>query len=898
MTFKPVVLQLNGDIVMPTLKDTFLDSSSNSFTVTKNGSVSQGTFSPFPLSAGAVYSPIINGGSAYFDRISSLAASVASATFLVGTTWTVEAWVNMIPGRSMYTLINGTPHSGIGINLNRTGVGDTHVYIGNGSAWLTTIVASSNLSFNTWHHIALVRNGSTVKLYQNGKEVASTTTTPTGYSGPLYIGSSTGGASERFKGYIANLRITNHAAYTTAFTPPTSPVTLTSNGGATPSTAPTAGQVSLFCDFTNGSVLDARGRNDLTLVGNAQVVNDTKQFGIGSLCFPSTNDKITIPTITTGSNLDFGTGSFTVEFWYRVVTVVTNARAITYAVTGNGNLEIIINTNGSITLYLGNVNLGTTATGLISLNTWRNIALVRNGTSVNVYVDGSSVLSATSSASIGAGMEPCINGYSITDGYGNVCYIDDLRITKGVARYPTQAFPTAALPNTSSGDTNFSNVSLLLQADALTPVPKDAFLDSSSNSFTIITRSGTPTQGTFSPFPLNGVAYDPNIHGGSGYFNGSSYLTVPWNTSLNFASGDFTLETFINPTLIRQQVICGIWDGLTTVPQSWWCFLDNTGFFNFVVDINGADTSIFTSSSVIPINTWTHVAVTRQGSTYRLFINGVLNRTAVNTGVVSAGSAPLYIGSFQNIVNPYNPFNGYISELRIVKGTALYTGSTLSVPVAPLTTVTNTSLLLNFTNSSIIDSTGKNDLTIFGDAKVSNTVKKFGLSSYYFDGSGDYILAPAKEDYNFGTGDFTIECWVRFNNTTTGEDGIMDTGSTLFVANANQWYLYRNGSILRFGRHGGINDLLTYNVASLPLSDFHHIAITKNGTQLSMFVNGTRVASIVHSGWVTDGSNVRIGAVTTPFYMNGWIDDVRLTKGVARYTGSTLTLPTTAYAVR
>jgi hypothetical protein len=113
--------------------------------------------------------------------------------------------------------------------------------------------------------------------------------------------------------------------------------------------------------------------------------------------------------------------------------------------------------------------------------------------------------------------------------------------------------------------------------------------------------------------------------------------------------------------------------------------------------------------------------------------------------------------------------NGYISDIRVVKGTAVYT-TTFTPPTAPLNAITNTSYLLKFTNAGIYDHAMLNDLETVGNAQVSTSVVKYGTGSMYFDGAGDYLSRPASSLYALGTGDFTIEAWVYANTTITNNE--------------------------------------------------------------------------------------------------------------------------------
>ena len=100
------------------------------------------------------------------------------------------------------------------------------------------------------------------------------------------------------------------------------------------------------------------------------------------------------------------------------------------------------------------------------------------------------------------------------------------------------------------------------------------------------------------------------------------------------------------------------------------------------------------------------------------------------------------------------------------KGTAVYTAN-FTPPTAPLTPTASTTLLINGVNAGAYDATAINDMETVGDAKVSATQAKYGTTSVYFDGSGDNLSMPSAPSMNFGTGNWTIECWVYVSTRTT-----------------------------------------------------------------------------------------------------------------------------------
>jgi hypothetical protein len=113
-------------------------------------------------------------------------------------------------------------------------------------------------------------------------------------------------------------------------------------------------------------------------------------------------------------------------------------------------------------------------------------------------------------------------------------------------------------------------------------------------------------------------------------------------------------------------------------------------------------------------------------------------------------------------------WNGYISNYRFVKGRAVYT-SNFVPPIAPVTAVANTSLLCNFTNAGIIDNAMMNNLETLGDAKISTVQSKYGGSSMFFDGTGDYLSFTNTSGQN----GLTVYFNIRILNSSGYESSIL-----------------------------------------------------------------------------------------------------------------------------
>jgi hypothetical protein len=287
------------------------------------------------------------------------------------------------------------------------------------------------------------------------------------------------------------------------------------------------------------------------------------------------------------------------------------------------------------------------------------------------------------------------------------------------------------------------------------------------------------------------------------------------------------------------------------------------------------------------LNTWNHIAVTRTGTSATTYVNGVGTSGTVSATFNAPSGAILNIGdNFGATFGSSNPYAGYITDLRIVKGTRVYT-SNFTPPTAPLTAITNTSLLLSYTNAGILDNAMSNDLETVGNAQISTSVVKYGTGSIYFDGSSSGLAFYANlQNLQFSTGDFTVECWVyKTANGTNAYDAVVGLGSTV---NATQgWYLEVSTSR---GIYFVINNTSVSYATWVNDGLWHHIAVTRSSGTVYIFKDGVLLTSGSLSTTVpTTATAARVGNYyngSTNYYFNGYIDELRITKGYARYTAS------------
>ena len=249
----------------------------------------------------------------------------------------------------------------------------------------------------------------------------------------------------------------------------------------------------------------------------------------------------------------------------------------------------------------------------------------------------------------------------------------------------------------------------------------------------------------------------------------------------------------------------------------------------------------------------------------------------------------------------FNGTSGYLTGYiagTLATNTALYTSS-FTPSTSPLTAVSGTQLLLNYTNAGIIDNSMMTDLETVGDVKITTALSKFGSGSLVFDGTGDYLAVQPNITNNLGTGDFTIEAWVYLTSASTyqflmgssASGGMMIGFSVPLSPTATIAVGTHNGTwFLNFG-------------ASITISSntWTHVAITRSGSSNQAFINGVQLgATITNStNWSFTNNAPYIGTNALGNYLNGYVDDLRITKGYVRYTTySATTSNTTASSIR
>ena len=580
-------------------------------------------------------------------------------------------------------------------------------------------------------------------------------------------------------------------------------------------------------------------------------------------------------------------GDFTVSFWMYGTGATSNLSPMGQSDGGGSNPKWGIYINDSTTVGTGKIgwHLGTAGNVAVDFtmtaNEWHYIEMSRSGNTWYFFANGTP-LGTVSSTSRPAQSSAALNIGRDGEGYRYFTgYLTDVRIVSGSAL------------NTSSYSAPTERLTAITNTDLLVcHLPYIA--DGSTNSYAITVNGDTSTK-RFGPY--DHLGYAKADHGGSVYFDGSGdYLSVAGSNlySLGSVSGEpFTIEFWFNYSAVGTQG-----NGLITKGTA-----GSTGAGNILaVDLVPGTRVVactldgtysgyeLSGNTALKENTWNHIALVKNSSNvYKLYINGKQETATYNaTGTISA-SSNFYIGtSFYSPTDANRSPTAHFSDVRVVSD-AVYT-TNFTPPTEPLTAITNTELLTTTNKNDIWDAGSGALITKSGNVTggANSGTLKFDKTAVYFDGTGDYLSVPTDEVYNFGTGDFTIEAWV-YPTVMSGDYFIASSTGT-----GGLFFGFRTGTNIGFGRTGEAWD---YETASgISTNSWYHVAFVRSNSTVYLFVNGTAVGS---PGTHTDSYNLSttsmtIGSQGANYYYNGYIQDLRITNGLARYT-SNFTPPTAEF---
>ena len=374
-----------------------------------------------------------------------------------------------------------------------------------------------------------------------------------------------------------------------------------------------------------------------------------------------------------------------------------------------------------------------------------------------------------------------------------------------------------------------------------------SFEDSSPSKHTITTNGNTTHSAAQSKFS-----------GGSIYFDGTGDSLQATSADFAVGNGEFTIDCWLYKTATVSHetlfdtysaggsngFICGLWDSTSTM-----------AFYSE----NGIGWITNTGGTAVALNTWTHLAWVRDGNTLRMFLNGV-QQQAYTFGADNLDSSSLIIGGRSSA----QYITGYMDEMRITKGTALWTSAftpptrrNLSAPVVDRSGNHNGINLINGTDS--------------GGAtyRAGEVIEPVATAVLDFDGTDDYAIAGDSDDWNFGTEPFAIEQWLNFGDATPSGDA-WSCALQQYAAEGdrNGWLLfYNNGSSGLEWRLECTAPTPSFYPAHVSLSDlslntWHLFTITREGSNFKMYIDGVLR--------LTDTSNPTFDNIAGPMYIGNY----------------------------
>lgn len=798
-------------------------------------------------------------------------------------------------GVTTYSAIDDLPLTGNSAGDMAYVSGNNRLYINNGTGWYNIALINTNPSITSVQDAN--SNTTPFTLATDGTATVITITAsdpediPLTYSYSVTSGSLTNGGGTTAtitQGTGANTNVFTVTPTTTQAYAGTFSLTFTVSDGINTSTSANSFTLQFITYITNSSettlLIQADASESDAQVDASSSANTITQNGsVTSTAFSpyhpqgyafdfdGNND--TIKYDKTG--VDF-TGSsnknMMLECWYNVNATPSSIQNI----FGIGECNPFRVGVGSGTIYWHASSSGTTIVEATSVThtvgKWYHLAFVRTGDTVSIFRDGTRLATASYTSEWVATATDGYEGLWVGCNRGNALFFNgklaQLRLVKGsVTGYDATA---TSLDVPTSITEDVTGAYLVLN--------QPNFYDGSSDQRSY-SGSNLPT------FLLDGGhdhnPYTKTDYGGSVYFDGSGdYLSVASNSGFDFSSGDFTVEAWV---WMDKPPITGNEPWVAWGTGSYKILRIRSDGIN-VESNNPSNTSFnvgWASGDSFQTRTWNHVALVRSGNSITAYLNGNGGSAYTYTGNIGNSSDALNIGYKSDPVY----YTGYMQDLRVVKGTAVYTAD-FTPPTSPLTAISGTELLTCTNKHEIWDAASGSRNLLQGNATLSTSITKYENESVQLDGTDDYIkIDHTNPLFDVSTGDFTWEGWFRFNNVSSSPKIFISlaSGTTYW-----QLYAYQSKLTLRVN-----SSAVVYGQASGTLSNstWYHIALVREGDNFTVYQDGTSVVTDTYSGSIGNHSSYGIGGPSA--FLSGNVEGVRLSK-YARYT-SNFTPPTAAF---
>jgi hypothetical protein len=746
--------------------------------------------------------------------------------------------------------------SGVGLFLFWNGGGGNSIQVGN----------TGDYTNGQWHHFALTRSGSTFTLYIEGVAVGTAN-----YTGAVdlsggnnnYIGASTGQVtSSRFfwNGQVDEVEIFNRALSATDV----ANIYAAGSAGKCPCTPPPNNLVSWWPG--DGGTDDIQGGNDGTFVGNpAYASGEVHQ----AFSFDGASASVNVPN---SPSLNVG-GQLTIDFWIKGDASNSFSGNQGLVATDFYGLEI---ENGPVAFYTSttNGNSFSIASASISTNAWHHIAGTYDGSNINLYVDG--VLQATAPQS--GNISPMLANSFLTIGSEDGRSICPSCVG---TRYFNGNIDEVEIFNralTAAEVLSIYNAGGAGKCRSCVPAPGGLISWWKGDGNTRDAQANN--NGTFNGTP----AYGTGEVGQAFSFDGNvaNYVSIPPAASLDLAK--FSVDAWANPTTSS-----GVRYILVKEPPA----SNSSNYYLALIDGNLVEFGYqpgqyqFVDSTIaVPVNAWSHITGTYDGTTLKLYINGALNATtnANPSFLIPPFGQPLSIGSRTS--NNTDAFVGLIDEVEIF-GRALSDGEVHKIydggshGKCPCVNAPNNLVSWWPGDGDANDIEDGHNGTLngatFGPGEVGD--------AFSFDGTDDTVSIPDSTDWNFGTGEFTFDFWARSSSSSTARMYALDFAPVALQQSLDFDFNEGIGLVVFWNGNGsnpGTDSIYVGTPGQYTDGKWHHYALTRSGSTWTLYIDGAVAGTATYSQALdlSGGSNHQLGAFflsgSEHNFWNGQIDEVEI----------------------
>tara|TARA_R100000951_G_scaffold39804_1_gene33568 strand:+ start:1064 stop:3589 length:2526 start_codon:yes stop_codon:yes gene_type:complete len=640
---------------------------------------------------------------------------------------------------------------------------------------------------------------------------------------------------------------------------------------------------------SNSTIIDSSSNNRTVTNGATNLVLSSwnPNHPKGQSFYSDGNDYVQTRLASTDFSFD---GDFCIEGWVYHLTA-PDASTYYFSTSQENQTGVAIRTapfssfNYAVSFDYGinasdtvaNDNRGSTT---LSIRQWHHIALTRDSGTMRLFVDGVLERTRTNSTNFSqsGGNKFNIGADRSSTREGTFKgWVNGVRVVKGYPVYTSAFTPPTTPPENIVGTVYLKNNYSYNGVD-YAGTTKEMFPPNNSYR-TNLGRSWSP---------FNTLMYNNSTHFGSIGINGSgsNYGTVNMS-DVTIGTGDFTFQCWLYYN--NQPNTMTIFDGRTATSSGLYIGMSPGG----QATVNGS-TGLIEATAQPPNgfdklrHTWIHFAVVRNSGTLKIYKNGVEVYSTSNSSNISTLNSSTRIGQTYN--NTSNKWPGYLYDVKLSSVAEYTAGFTPSLtPVSS----SNAYLHLKGTEVQIADTASGLQIEQWGSTAAATTAQtKFNTYSMNFTrANSDHITignpyVSRESSLNFGTGDFTIEMWIYFLDSTSTH-GILtgwSSGTKIWrLAAGNRMDIF-DGGAWRYG-----------SVGSIPLNQWNHIAFYRNSGTSYLAANGSsQVSWSDTTNYTAPTANCYIGRYSAS-YMNGYIEDFRITNGASRYTGSTYTVPTEAF---